>query len=102
MLTTAARAQCTHAFPNGTTGLQCQSFGSTPPCAGGDGKFFATPFTLALALTLTLTLTLSLTLTLTPGKFFATPFTGLHRRRSGVVCSVTLQQARTRRQVQLC
>uniref|UniRef100_A0A7S0E836 Uncharacterized protein n=1 Tax=Phaeocystis antarctica TaxID=33657 RepID=A0A7S0E836_9EUKA len=45
MLTAAARAQCTHAFPNGTNGLQCQSFGSTPPCVGGDGKFFATPFT---------------------------------------------------------
>ena len=41
----AARAQCTSAFPNGTTGLQCQSFGAAPPCLTGDGKFFHQPFT---------------------------------------------------------
>ena len=45
MLTAAARAQCTSAFPNGTTGLQCQSFGATPPCVAGEGKFFHEPFT---------------------------------------------------------
>jgi hypothetical protein len=45
MLTAAARAQCTQAFPSGATGLQCQNFGATPPCAAGDGMFFHQQFT---------------------------------------------------------